>query len=98
MDKIVDRVRSIIDFYGFSVRGFAKNTGINQQTLYKCINGRIPSVELLQKILSAYPDISAEWLLMGEGEMKKQNLEVFKEQLKEKDEQIRMLIEKISGK
>ncbi len=54
----------------------------------------MPSVELLQKILSTYPDISAEWLLMGEGDIKKQNLDVLREQLKEKDEQIRRLIEK----
>lgn len=95
MGGIIDRIKYLIDLHGFSTRCFADSCGINQQTLYKCINGRIPSVELLQKILIACPDISAEWLLMGEGDMKKQNLGVLKEQLKEKDEQIRMLIEKL---
>ncbi len=94
MDKIIHRIKYIIENSCLSVRCFADEIGINQQTLYKCINGRMPSVELLQKILSTYPDISAEWLLMGEGDIKKQNLDVLREQLKEKDEQIRRLIEK----
>lgn len=86
MDNVVGRIKCIIGLYGFSVRKFANNIGVNQQTLYKCINGRTPSVELLQKILTTYPEISAEWLLMGEGDMYKQSLNILKEQIKEKDE------------
>lgn len=92
MDDIVIRIRYLIDLYGYSCCKFADMCGINRQTLYKCINGRVPSVELLQKILSAYPDISAEWLLMGEGEMKKHVLETLIDQLNKKDEQIMALI------
>ena len=49
---------------------FALQTGIKQQTLNNYTTGkRGISLDAVISILSAYPDVSAEWLLRGKGEM-----------------------------
>lgn len=99
--EITERIKKVIEYSKLSTYSFASHIGISQSTLYTCARGRVPSVELLQRILTTYPEISASWLLMGEGEMtdkddtRNQTIDILKEQLKEKDEQIRMLIGKI---
>ena len=42
--------------------------GLSQATVKAYYDGRTPSVPFLEALLRAFPDISAEWLLMGEGE------------------------------
>lgn len=56
-----------------SVRAFAISIGMLQETLNKQlkIDGRGVSTRTLVLILNTYPDLSAEWLLRGEGEMEK---------------------------
>lgn len=94
-EDIISRVRLLIELSGLSVNSYAHKIGVYPQTLYKCVGGRVPAVELLQGILAAYPTVSAEWLLMGEGDMEKKDLILLKRQLEIKDEQIKNLIEKI---
>lgn len=49
---------------------FALQTGIKQQTLNNYTTGkRSISLDAIIAILKAYPDVSAEWLLRGKGEM-----------------------------
>lgn len=44
--------------------------GMNQSTVSRQLKGeQALSSKLLDGILSAYPDLSAEWLMRGEGEM-----------------------------
>lgn len=93
--NIVNRIKLLIELSGLTVNSFAQKAGINPQTLYKCVGGRFPAVELLQSILSAYPEVSAEWLLMGTGDMKKRDLDVLRKQIEVKDGQIKELIAKI---
>ena len=93
---LVKRIKFIIDSSGLSSLSFAKKINVNPQTLYKCINGRIPSVELLYNILETFPDISSEWLLMGRGNIKKEDVNFLKKQIQIKDDQIQKLIEKLS--
>lgn len=95
MKDIVDRIKLLISLSGLTKNAYAEKIDVCAQTLYKCTNGRMPAVELVQKILIAYPDISAEWLLMGEGEMKKYNFDILKEQIKIKDDQIDSLIKRL---
>ncbi|WP_305030430.1 hypothetical protein [Hymenobacter convexus] len=47
--------------------------GISGQAVADLIGGKKggPSFPVLQKMLRSYPDINAEWLLFGEGEMQK---------------------------
>lgn len=93
--EIVNRIKHLIKGSGLSVNSFARKIDVYPQTLYKCVGGRIPAVELLQKILTTYPDISAEWLLMGKGEMKRLDTTFFEEQIKVKDDLIKMLVDRM---
>lgn len=51
---------------------FSKIVGIPQVTLNNYVKGRRGiSYEVIEAILTAFPEVSAEWLLRGEGEMLK---------------------------
>ncbi len=72
MNNLNERVVKIMDFKGVSKTEFASVLNISPAILSHISSGRNkPSVDVLQKILSHYPDISAEWLLMGQGEVYK---------------------------
>ena len=74
MEEIVtQRVNEFREKEGLSIRAFALKIGMLQETLNKQLkeDGRGVSISTIVLILAAYPDLSAEWLLRGEGEMKK---------------------------
>lgn len=49
---------------------FADEVGIQRSTLSHILNGRNkPGVDILMKIHEAYPRISVNWLMFGEGDM-----------------------------
>lgn len=66
--NIKERIRQLIDFKRLSVLAFEKSVGLSNGYLRNTAN---VSAENCAKILSTYPDVSAEWLLTGEGEMQK---------------------------
>lgn len=70
METIVDRLQAILTWSGKNKSAFAESVGMQQRTVYNYLTGnRKPKAEFLQAILKAYPDISPEWLLKGEGDM-----------------------------
>ena len=74
MEEIVtQRVNEFREKEGLSIRAFALKIGMLQETLNKQLkeDGRGVSISTIVLILAAYPDLSAEWLLRGEGEIKK---------------------------
>lgn len=64
--NIKERILHHIDVLGISKREFYKQTGISNGLLDK--PGGV-SETILEKYISVYPEISAQWLLSGEGEM-----------------------------
>ena len=67
---ILTRLKEIVAYSGMSIRALAIRSGIPQKTLDNQIKGlRGISIETVVSILQAYPEISAEWLLRGNGEM-----------------------------
>lgn len=75
METINDRVKLIIEREQMSVKEFAESINITDATIKHIINGRNnPSYDVMQKILSRYPYINSSWLLMGEGEMYKEEV------------------------
>lgn len=69
---MIERVIDIIKLKAKSVREFADSVGIKQVTLNQQLNGdRKLSLDTVLSILNSFEDISAEWLLRGEGEMYK---------------------------
>lgn len=71
--NIKERIQQLIDFKRLSVLAFEKSVGLSNGYLRNTAN---ISAENCAKILSTYPDISAEWLLKGEGEMQKSTQQV----------------------
>lgn len=66
---MIERINKIISTTGLSERAFAAKCGITQQTLNKQLKGeREISLSVISAILNTYTEVSAEWLLRGEGE------------------------------
>lgn len=67
---ILHRLKEIIANSGLTNNAFAKKCGINTPTLDRQLKGlRGISTETVMSVLKAFPEISSEWLLRGEGEM-----------------------------
>ena len=68
--EVIQRIRKVIESRGMSVTALSKALGIVQQTLNRQMSGdgAMPLLTV-DKFLSYFPDISAEWLLRGEGDM-----------------------------
>lgn len=67
---MVERIKQLIDTLQVSHTQFAETIGINRSNLTHLFSGRNqPSLDLMKKILVAYPQVKTEWLIMGVGEM-----------------------------
>ena len=73
MEGLRDRINEIKDYYRLSNRGFAEAVGGKPATNNYLNGTKEPSLEFVDRILSTYVDISAEWLLRGEGSMFKED-------------------------
>ena len=70
MEGLRDRINEIKDYYRLSNRGFAEAIGAKPAATNNYLNGtKEPSLEFVDKILSTYIDVSADWLLRGKGTM-----------------------------
>ncbi|WP_271765960.1 hypothetical protein [Aquimarina algiphila] len=68
--KPINRVEQIIKHKNLSISGFEKTTGLSNNSIQTAIkrNSNLKD-ETLNTILSTFPEISAEWLLTGNGIM-----------------------------
>lgn len=69
--NISERLRKIADYKNLSYRAFALKIGTSSQVFGTYLRGRVPSFEVISSIIETYDDISAEWLLTGNGNMLK---------------------------
>ena len=64
------RIKELISYLNLSTTKFAKSIGINQSVLGTMFTkGTEPSAKTLFAILNTYQDVSAEWLMRGNGNM-----------------------------
>jgi len=74
-----ERLQDLLKLEQLSPSRFADLIGVQRSSVSHIISGRNkPSFDFLQKTLKAFPGLSAEWLLMGKGNMYTQQ-EVMKE-------------------
>lgn len=99
---MINRLKIFIKETGKTERAFAQSCGIAQNTMSYYLSGqRKPSYEAIEKILLAYPQLSAEWLIRGNGEMNGNmgvavsTIEEVSKALKTKDDVIEVLLSKI---
>ena len=63
-----NRIKEIISDESINAAQFASEVGIAPSSLHHIISGRNnPSLDVIQKILSRYHQINAEWLISGVG-------------------------------
>lgn len=63
-----ERVQYMIDQLGLTPTSFSEKASINRTVIVNLLNGRnAPSLETINKILSAYSDWSPDWLLFNQG-------------------------------
>ena len=74
MEEIVDRIKKVMENEGLSAAEFADHLGVGRPLLSHVLGGRNnPSLQLILKILSHFPTISANWLLLGKEEAVEQS-------------------------
>ena len=64
------RLKNWMKSEGLKSSQLAGNIGANRATISHILSGRNkPSIDFLQKLLSAYPNLNANWLITGIGYM-----------------------------
>lgn len=63
-----ERIEFIMDSYGLTSSQFADKTGIPRASVSHILSGRNkPSLEVLQKVASVFPEVDLQWLMLGVG-------------------------------
>lgn len=69
-EDVKRRLREVLAEYQSNPTQLSKQYGVNQKTLNSQINDTTTlSVSTILLVLKAFPEVSAEWLLRGIGEM-----------------------------
>lgn len=70
LTQMKDRIQQIIDYKGISPGDLAEKLDVQRSNISHILNGRNkPGALFIEKILHAFPNINARWLLTGEGPM-----------------------------
>ena len=69
-NAVIQRIKIIYETLGLTQSHFSKQCNLSQST----VNGwyrlnKIPSVDAIKSIVAVYPNISLDWLILGEGDM-----------------------------
>ena len=74
---MINRIKEIAQFYGLSSTAFADQVEIPRPVISHIFSERNrPSLEVVQKIGLAFPEVDLAWLLYGKGEMIKKAIPV----------------------
>lgn len=67
---IYQRIKCILEGKSLSVNALSKQINVAQATLNPQLRGdRTLAANIVEKVLEAFPDVSAEWLMRGVGTM-----------------------------
>ena len=67
---MINRINLILRAKNITARQFAEEIGIQPSGMSHILGGRNnPSLEFVSKVLRRYPEIDANWMLLGRGEM-----------------------------
>ncbi len=84
---MIKRINKIIKEKNLSASQLATEVGVQRSSISHILSGRNrPSLDFIQKLLKAYPDLNPAWVLMGEGSIYKggQNKEQAKKSIEQK--------------
>ena len=67
---MINRINLILRAKNITARQFAEEIGIQPSGMSHIMSGRNnPSLEFVSKVLRRYPELDANWLILGKGEM-----------------------------
>ena len=67
-----ERLLKFINSEGLSSAKFAEQINVQPSSISHILSGRNkPSFDFITKVLTGFPDLNAEWLILGKGEMLK---------------------------
>jgi len=67
---MVSRIKQLLDWQQLSPTQFADRIGIGRPVISHILSERNkPSLDVMQRILTAFPELSTDWLIKGDGEM-----------------------------
>ena len=70
---MIDRIQLILKSKSLSPSQFADEIQVQRSSISHILSGRNkPSLDFVMKILSAYQEVNADWLIFGKGQMVKQ--------------------------
>lgn len=70
MNTTVERIEQIADYYNVKIGTLEKNIGASKGVLSRAIAQRTDiQTKWIERIVENYPDIDANWLITGRGEM-----------------------------
>ncbi|WP_062545023.1 helix-turn-helix domain-containing protein [Rufibacter tibetensis] len=70
MTELLERITNLVSWTNLGPAAFADEIGVPRPVISHVLSGRNKaSLEVVQKILSRYKEVSPIWLVSGEGEM-----------------------------
>ena len=66
------RISQIIEHYELTLTDFSAQIGVSRGSIYNLMSSSVwPGLGLIMAIVKAFPEVSMEWLMRGEGAMLK---------------------------
>lgn len=82
--EIIDRLQYLMKLHNLSASAFADKINVQRSSISHILSGRNkPSLELMQKVLAAFPKVNADWLILGNTSVESVSIEVKSELTKE---------------
>lgn len=76
----IDRLQYLMKLHNLSASAFADKINVQRSSISHILSGRNkPSLELMQKVLAAFPKVNADWLILGNTSAEQVSIEVKKE-------------------
>ena len=81
-----ERIIKILENEGLTAAKFADRIGVQRSSISHIISGRNkPSFDFIAKTIESFPEINAEWLINGKGNIYKEDKIVKNEIIKERE-------------
>jgi len=67
---MIERLNSLLKYFKMTSSQFADEIGVQRSSVSHVMSGRNkPGFDFIRKILKRFPEISADWLITGDGKM-----------------------------
>jgi len=74
---LIDRFKYLIKLNNLNASAFADKIGVQRSSVSHILSGRNkPSLEFIQKVLTEFPKVSADWLINGKTNIESNKTEV----------------------